>query len=114
GEKMRIDKQKRMIYFDYHELAFSKRTMENFNYFVNRDGEIIDYFRSQKNAFRVPILPDAEYLFAGYYSYRGNPKHRLIRLSDGLVVARVDYRGVTVYEELPEKIREFLEKQYYT
>jgi hypothetical protein len=111
---MRIDKQKRMIYFDYHELAFSKRTAENFNYFINRDGEIIDYFRSQKNAFRVPILPGAEYLFVCYYSYRGNPSHKLIRLCDELIVARVDYRGVVIYESLPEAVKEFLEKQYYT
>jgi hypothetical protein len=103
-----------MIYFDYHELAFSKRTTENFNYFISRDGEIIDYFRSQKNAFRVPILPAAEYLLACYYSYRGNPHHKLIRLRDGLIVARVDYRGVTPYEQLPKAVQKFLEKQYYT
>lgn len=101
------------IYFEMHELAFSRRTSGVGQWFVDGEGKSIEEFYSQKKALRVDIPTGAKYLVRRYFTGSGYPQHEVILCRTGETVATVDSQGIAGAEALPAALVALLEDDIY-
>jgi hypothetical protein len=106
---MRVVKNK--LEWDYHELAFSRRTSGFPIIIYDGEGDRLFSFASEKRAGWVELPPGAKYVFRQYRTGSGYPAHELYVIESGglkLIAEITRFTTPSSVERLslPEKLRE--------
>ena len=99
------------LYWEYYELAWSRRTCGIRQYFVDAEGNIVGHFESTKKAGYAKIPKNAKYFLRRCWTNKGYPEHTLYSLPELVVITKIT-RNTTIDDilklDIPQKLKEFL------